>query len=94
MQFKKVLRFSKADYKDHFDDDDFIYLALVSHTGGDVNIRIQFSDGRGGFGVQDTIILADEVDEETRKASDETFVVNQLAQWFVAHSIEEEVVKV
>lgn len=85
MQYRKTLRYNKADYKERFDQEDYLYFALLSQTGGDVRVRAQFSDGKGNFGVQDIIILSDEVDEETRKANDENVILETLAKWFVAN---------
>lgn len=85
MQFRKVLRYNKADYKERFDQEDYLYFALISQTGGDLRVRVQFSDGKGNFGIQDTIVLSDDVDEETKKAHDENVVLEQLAKWFLAN---------
>ena len=61
MNVKRNFRFAKADYKDSFDEGDFLYATLLSLNGGTIRIKIVFANSSGGFGAETATTIADEM---------------------------------
>ena len=83
---KRTFRFAKPNFKENFDEGDFLYVTLVSQNGGTIRLKANFSSSQGGFG--DTTNTNEETKASRRKrdsgmeAQTPTSVEAELQAWF------------
>ena len=83
---KRTFRFAKPNFKETFDEGDFLYVTLVSQNGGTIRLKVNFPSSPGGFG--DTMNTNEETKASKRKrdlgkeTQTPTSVEGELQAWF------------
>lgn len=78
---KRHINFAKTDYKDNFDENDQIYIKLISCNGGQIKIKGAFPNDYGGFGAPDANQLGHSLDKKKDAISPED-IVEELDNWY------------
>ena len=54
LQPRKFMKIAKAEFKENFAEEDIIYVAILSHTGGEIKVKAAFQEKRAEFSAETT----------------------------------------